>query len=453
MRLIWGTVKELLAHDGAQRKGYSELSVTVDGRNGVTRGVCYPELGGTIEVGDRVLLNTTAIDLELGTGGKHFVVARAKAAEAPEGIAFEASMDTGAGHLMKLRYSPHQLNVLSVEAPESPFHKIMETRDSLEGVPVVCCGLHSQVPLVAAAVKRAMPTLIVGYVMDDAGSLPLNLSKVLADSVDAGLIDVTVSTGQSFGGQIEAINLHSGLLAAVHVGGCDVVITGIGPGLAGTGTPFGHGGVVQGEAINAAAILGGVPVACLRMSQADKRERHLGISHHSLTALSRVALAPATIAIPHIGKDNPVYETVNEELDALPSMVEHRAFQLEESYYDPEYMHGVEVKTMGRSYSEDPIFFEAAAAAGATAAMIAVMTIEEETAAAVEGAADSQVLASAGIVSPATGATATATTSTPAGTARGEAHAADKGAPCPSLPLNGSGCGQSSNCPSPCDNV
>jgi len=440
VRLIWGTVKELLASDGAQRTGYSELLVEIDGRDGTSRAINYPDITGSVSSSDRVLLNTTAVDLELGTGGKHFVVARiggdTRDNNSAEGLSFEGSMDSSAGHLMKLRYSPHQHNVLSVESQESPFHKIMETRDSLEGVPVVCCGLHSQVPLVAAAVKRAMPTLMVGYVMDDAGSLSLNLSKVLADSVDAGLIDVTVSTGQSFGGQIEAINLHSGMLAAVHVGGCDVVITGIGPGLAGTGTPFGHGGVAQGEAINAAATLGGVPIACLRMSQADTRDRHLGISHHSLTALSRVALAPATIAVPHIEEDNPVFETVNAELDALPSMVEHMAFQLEEPYYDPEHMRGIEVITMGRSYEDDPIFFEAASAAGATAAMVAVMTIEEETAAAIEGAEGSQALASAGIIS-----------------GKGEANGASSAGPCPSLPLNGSGCGQSSNCPSPCDNV
>ena len=413
MRLIWGTAKELLQ----QRVGYCELLVKVDGREGTAKAICYPELTGAVEVGERVLLNTTAVDLELGTGGKHFVVARGDTAlrsESPAGSAFthsagvarargvEGSVATGvsngadvvqfdeamkreAGHLMKLRYTPHQLNVLSVEAQESPYHRVMKNRDSLEGVPVVCCGLHSQVPLVAAAIKKAMPTLVVGYVMDDAASLALNLSDILADSVEAELIDLTVSTGQVFGGQIEAINLHSGLLAAVHVGGCDVVIAAIGPGLAGTGTPFGHGGVAQGEAINAAAVLGGAPVVCLRMSQADSRQRHLGISHHSITALSRVALAPATIAIPYVAEDNPFAAMIDAELDALPNVVGHTAFQLEESFYDEAALRGVKVKTMGRDFEQDPLFFEAASAAGAVSAMIAVMTIEQEAAEIAEG--------------------------------------------------------------------
>ena len=367
MRLMWGTVVEVIE----QRAGCDELSVELDGRAGSSRAILYPELTGKASEGERVLLNTTALDLELGTGGKHFVVARA-GENSPEGISFEERMDPDEGHLMKLRYSPLQLNVLSVEAQESPYHKVMEYRESLEGIPVVCCGLHSQVPLVAATVKKLIPHAIVGYVMDDAGALALSLSSVLAQAVDKGLIDVTVSTGQSFGGQIEAINLHSGLLAAAHVGACDVIITAIGPGLAGTGTPFGHGGVAQGEQINAVAVLGGRAVVCLRMSQADKRERHLGISHHTITALSRIALAPATIAVPALPEDSAVREKVEEQLDALPNFVGHGAFQLEEPVFDKAALRGIEVKTMGRGPDEDPLFFEAAAAAGATAAAFAV---------------------------------------------------------------------------------
>jgi len=407
MRLIWGTVTEVVA----QREGCCELRVVVDGRAeecvqnagdpADTRGaraVAYPALTGDVAVGDRVLLNTTAVDLGLGTGGRHYVVARIVAADAdgtgnagdgaPEGLAFEERMDVAQGHIMKLRYSPLQFNVLSVEAQESPYHAIMEQRDSLDGIPVVCCGLHSQVPLVAAAIKKAAAHLRVGYVMDDAASLALPLSFVLAQAVEAGLVDCTVSTGQAFGGQLEAVNLHSGLLAAAHIGGCDVLITAIGPGLAGTGTPFGHGGVAQGEAINAVAALGGSPVVCLRMSQADERERHLGISHHSLIALSRIAAAPTTVALPYLASDCPVRERVESQLDALPNMVGHDAFQLEEAYYDAEALRGMTVTTMGRSFGEDPLFFEAATAAGAVAAMLAVREPVPESEQRADGAAD-----------------------------------------------------------------
>ena len=446
MRLVWGNALELIE----ERKGYQELWVSLDGRSDKAKAICYPELSGKIRAGDRVLLNTTALDLELGTGGRHFVVARGAGAEHADSvmqasasdsdktsdIQFEDAMEPGSGHLMKLRYTPHQHNVLSVEAQESPYHKIMESRDSLEGVPVVCCGLHSQVPLVAAAIKKAMPALTVGYVMDDSASLALNLSKVLADSLDAGLIDLSVSTGQAFGGQIEAINLHSGMLAAVHVGGCDVLITGIGPGLAGTGTPFGHGGVAQGEAINAVASLGGVAITCLRMSQAEERTRHLGISHHSLTALSRVALAPSTIAVPYMDESCPVFDLVNSELDALPNAAGHSAFQLEEPFYDESSLRGVKVKTMGRDYAQDPLFYEAASAAGATAAMVAVMTIEQETTEALENA---QEAAKSAVFGGCGSATSAADTEDLAETA----HSCSQASACPSASNCASSCGSS----------
>ncbi|MCL2680513.1 MAG: DUF3866 family protein, partial [Coriobacteriia bacterium] len=137
MKRLWGKVTEVTS----QRAGISELLVSVEGREGQARAICYPDLTGQVQVGERVLLNTTALDLKLGTGGAHFVIAAA------DDAASDTAIDPAAGHLMKLRYTPHQINVLSVEAPESVHHRIMERRDSLEGVPVVCCGLHSQVPL------------------------------------------------------------------------------------------------------------------------------------------------------------------------------------------------------------------------------------------------------------------------------------------------------------------
>ncbi len=187
---------------------------------------------------------------------------------------------------MKVRYTPLQVDVLSVEEQGSPHHAVMKEARTLSGMPVACCGLHSHVPLVAAAVKEADPNLKVAYCMTDFASLPLALSDMVRAARGAGLIDETISCGQAFGGGLEAVNLHSGLLAARHVVRADVAIVAIGPGVVGTATPFGHGGIAQGEAINAVASLGGMPVAVLRISFADERPRHQGVSHHTLTALS-----------------------------------------------------------------------------------------------------------------------------------------------------------------------
>jgi hypothetical protein len=353
MRLEWGSVQVVVR----QGDDYQELGVDIEGTAGVA--VAYPALSGACEVGDRVLLNTTAVQLGLGTGGKHFVVARAGS-----GLSLD---NPSPGHIMKLRYTPMQLDVLAVESPESPAHDAMAAADSLFGMPVVCCGLHSQVPLVAAAVKQADPALKIAYCMTDSASLALPLSDNVRAAVSAGLLDVTITCGQAFGGQLEAVNLHSGLLAAKHVARADVAVVAIGPGVVGTTTPFGHGGVAQGEALNAVAALGGTPIAVLRMSFADTRERHRVISHHTLTALTRITLARAIVAVPLLPES--FAEQVEGVLGASGIDERHRCVQARKDAFAD--LRGLNVSTMGRGPAEDPAFFLAAFAAGEVAARLA----------------------------------------------------------------------------------
>jgi hypothetical protein len=339
-----------------------DLDVATDDDRPLSEAVNYPQLAGVCIAGDRVLLNTTAVDLGLGTGGKHFVVARM-------GEGSGVALDTpSGGHVMKLRYTPLQTDVVSVESPESPSHAVMLTASGLGGMPVVCCGLHSQVPLVAAAIKSADPGCRVVYCMTDEASLPLPLSGVVRASAAAGLIDATISCGQSFGGDFEAVNLHSGMLAARHVAGADVAIVAIGPGVVGTSTAFGHGGVAQGEAINAVASLGGTPLPVLRLSFADARERHRVVSHHTLCALTQVALAPALVAVPAL--PTPQAEQVEAALDIAGVWTLHRRASVVPAASVPD-LRGVEVRTMGRGPLDDPAFFAAGFATGAAAAVLA----------------------------------------------------------------------------------
>lgn len=370
MKLVWATVlTSQLTHNTEHSipKVFECSCLLDDGTQGSA--VVYSDLVGEVHENDRVLLNTTAVELALGTGGKHFVVARVAAGQEARGVAFDAPSPHG-GHIMKLRYTPMQRDVLSVESQESPWHRTMERAVDLDHIPVVCCGLHSQVPLVAAAIKARAPHLRVGYVMTDQAALSLDFSQIVSQAKEKGLIDVTVATGQAFGGDYEAINVHSGMLAACHVGGCDVLIVAIGPGVAGTGTPFGHGGVAQGEAINAVGALEGLPIACVRMSFADERERHRVISHHTMAALENVALTKALVALPHL-EDGEQAALLNEKLSQFVNSCGHEAVQLEESVYDEAALKGLRVTTMRRGYDEDPVFFEAAFAAGALAAQVA----------------------------------------------------------------------------------
>ena len=117
-----------------------------------------------------------------------------------------------------------------------------------------------------------------------------------------------MTVGQAFGGDHEAVTTHTGLLAARHVVRADVTVVAQGPGNVGTGTRWGYSGVACADALHAADVLGGRSVASLRVSGADRRERHRGVSHHSRTAYGRALLTPA---------DLPVTTLADPELDAL----------------------------------------------------------------------------------------------------------------------------------------
>lgn len=356
MRLVWATVRSAPEPEaGSQR-----VSVVLDGTDTPAPAIGYLALTGACATGDRVLCNTTAVDLGLGTGGEHFIVARAG-----EGVSFE---DGVPGHIMKLRYTPLQRDVTAVEEPASGYHDVMAEARSIDGMPVVCCGLHSQLAVVAAAIKDRAPALRVTYVMTDEAALPLAVSRLVPRLTDAGLIDTTITCGQAFGGQTEAVNLYSALLAVRHVLHADVAIVAIGPGMPGTATPFGHSGIAQGQALNAAASLGGTPIAVLRVSFADERPRHVPVSHQTLTALREVALAPALVPVPALGE--PYDAPITEALEQAGIWARHERREI--AVGTPPDMRGVEARSMGRTIHEDPAFFFAAAAAGVLAAEVAV---------------------------------------------------------------------------------
>ena len=273
-------------------RGAVEVEVTVDGA--AVRALAYPELTGRPRPGDRVLLNAGALEMGLGTGGYAFVVA------VPDRLPPDRDHP---GHLVKARYTPLQATVLGADEQGSPHHDILREADDLAGLPVVVADLHSALPAVIAGFRAERVPRRPVYVMLDGGALPAWFSRAVAGLRDAGWLAATVTVGQAFGGDLEAVTLHSGLLAARHVLGADLVVVSQGPGNLGTGTRWGFSGVAAGEAVNAVAALGGSPVASLRISDADPRARHRGISHHSLTSYGRVALARADVVVPDLPGD------------------------------------------------------------------------------------------------------------------------------------------------------
>jgi hypothetical protein len=185
----------------------------------------------------------------------------------------------------------------------------------------------------------------------------------------AGLLVGTVSAGQAYGGDLEAVNVPSALLVARLVLGAEIIVVTQGPGNLGTDTRWGFSGVAVGDAVNATSVLGGRPVGSLRISGAGARERHLGVSHHSLTAYGRVALLPADLAVPKLD-DNALSARIGEQLATLP--VRHRQVEVDltglaEALKDAA-QQGIPLSTMGRGLSEDLPYFLAAAASGRHAA-------------------------------------------------------------------------------------
>jgi hypothetical protein len=339
-------VRLLEARRGLQR-------VEVDLGDGPERAYALTQITGPVDVGDRVVVNTTAVELGLGTGGWHVV---------HWNLARDEWREPGPGHVLKARYTSLQADVGSTEEREAALADV----DSVGGMPVVAAGLHSQVPAVAAAFKDAAPDARLVYVMTDGAGLPLALSDLVAALTERGLLDATVTCGQAFGGDFEAVSVYSALAVARHAAGADAVVVAMGPGVAGTGTKLGFSAIEVGPVLDAATAVGGRPIACLRASFADPRARHRGLSHHSATALGLACRSRVTIPLPLVG--GPEEETLRAGVAAAGLDVRHDVVAVK----PPDILglfaqHGLAVTSMGRPAAADPVLFACAAAAGALA--------------------------------------------------------------------------------------
>lgn len=331
-----------------------DIRVSIDGD--IQRAYNYPRMTGNVEVGDEVVLNTTAVELSLGTGGYHFVITNLNNIE---------SNFTPGGHIMKLRYTPFQVKVDSVEEQESIHHDKFEGFKSLDGMPVVVGTLHSMLTPFVASYKRNNPNKKLVYIMTDGAALPIFLSKNVENLKSKGLIDSTITIGNAFGGDYECINIYTALITAKEILKADVVFVSMGPGIAGTGTKYGFTGIEQGPILDAAKKLGGCPVAIPRISFADKRKRHVGISHHSLTVFSEIV--NERVVIPIMEYDDDRYNIINEQVREHKLNSKHDIAYVmfcngDRTKEDLDYFN-LKVKSMGRNYEEDKEFFQSASAA------------------------------------------------------------------------------------------
>ena len=331
-----------------------ELDVSIDGN--IEKAIAYRNLTKDISPADSVLLNTTAQHKRLGTGGVHFVIAN---------LTNPVSEDYNfTGHIVKCRYTPIQHTVLSVEEPDSPYYDRLKDAESIEGVPVIVGQLHSQISVAAAALKEMTDDKAnIVYIMTDYSSLPLIFSKTVSKLKNNALINSTVTCGQAFGGDYEAVNIYTALLFAKIILKADYIIVAPGPGNVGTGTKFGFSSIDQGNVLNAVNILGGIPVCISRISFAEERERHIGISHHTITMLRAVANEGMYLAIPVL--ENKEHELIiNNQLEENGLLKKHKVISMSgKAGFKTISDRNIPLITMERTMQETPEFFQSCSAA------------------------------------------------------------------------------------------
>jgi hypothetical protein len=289
--------------------------------------VAYPQVTGPVEVGDDVVVNVQARELGLGSGG--FDVLYANLTRGLELAAAEGA------HVMALPYAPGQLALRRIEE-SAPL------ADRLDGIPVVCCTVHSQVAPVWAGIGRGPAR---GYVQVAGGALPVALSDTLRALAAGYGPFTTVAVDPCFAADAQAVGVASALLHQARE--ADVVVCSVGPGIVGTGSRWGHGAVALAEVANVAAALGGRVILAPRVSEQDARDRHRGVSHHTRAVLD-LCLGEVTVAWP-AGLDAPPWLAAREEVDASDWR---------------EACAGLPLSYMGRGPDEEPWFFAAAYAAG-----------------------------------------------------------------------------------------
>jgi Protein of unknown function (DUF3866) len=297
--------------------------------------IAYPRLTGPVALGDDVVVNVQARELGLGSGGfdvLHTNLTRGLELAPEEGT-----------HVMKLPYTPVQTAVRHAEEQDA-------LAGSLAGLPVVCCSVHSQLAPVCAGVG---PGLQIAYVQVPGGALPVSLSDTVRALRERGLVGASVAAGACFDGDVQTVTVHAAL-AWAQANGFHVAICAVGPGIVGTGTRLGQGGLAAAEAVNAASGLGGRPILAVRASEGDARERHRGVSHHSRSVLE-LCLGEVVAAWP-VHRPAPDWLEPREEVET-------------EGWRGA--CAGLPLSHMGRGPDEDGAFFEAAFAAGVLARRLA----------------------------------------------------------------------------------
>jgi len=376
------------AGDRSSTSGEQRLVIELAGDESAgARRAAIADIGlvGLAEVGDEVIVNVQALDLGLGSGG--FDVLHVNLTRGLDGERDLDPAHPARPHVMKLNYTSLQHAVEPVED---------ELLQLPVGRPVAVLALHGQLAALAWAFAQGAPGARLGYVQTEGGALPGGHSRTVRLLRERGLLAGHVTAGASFGGEMEAITtagaLHHGLCAL----GWDAAVCGPGPGIVGSSSSFGHGGMIALDSAHVSLALGCPTLLVARMSSSDERTRHRGISHHTLTVLD-LLLEPITIALPAgmrspVGADllaglrsvglgtvfgGPMPSRPAQTLDVRRAIADRPARITRHDWRRatvdlPAYAaSGLPADTMGRGLAADPLFFGAALSGGSVLAQLA----------------------------------------------------------------------------------
>ncbi len=329
--------------------GEEPLTVEVDGEH--RPAWADTALLGEMHEGDEVIVNVAALDLGLGSGGFDVVH-----------VNLTRGLDAAPGddeHVMKLNYTSLQHPVEPVELPVRLMN-LSGTKSAPEqserAMPVLVLPLHGHLAPAAWAATQATPGLKVGYVQTAGGALPGSLSRDVTQLRERDLLCGHVTAAPAYGGEHEALSVAGALDAVANGLGWDAAIVGPGPGIIGSETRLGHGGMAALDSAHAALALGLPTLLSPRLSDADPRVRHQGVSHHTLTVME-LLLGGVGVPVPS------GYADVVSQLDAAAGD-RHRLHEASPDLAGYAAT-GLPARTMGRGIDEDPLFFAAPLAAGA----------------------------------------------------------------------------------------
>jgi hypothetical protein len=317
-----------------------ELTVEVGGRRRPAIG--YRELTGDVEPGDDVVVNVAAVELALGSGGRDIV---------------HVNLTRGLDGRMRAPARALKLNYTSLQHPVDPVEEPADEDGhpprAAAGKPVAVIGLHGQLEPCAWATAAARPGARVGYVQTEGGALSGAVSRAVRELRERDLLADHVTAGAAFGGEREAMTVAGALAEGLGRLGWDAAIAGPGPGIVGSHSALGHGGLAALDSAHACLGIGARPLVVPRLSSGDPRARHRGLSHHTATVLG-LLLRPVSVAVP---------EGSPEEVARHPAMTSHelRRASADLAGYRAS---GLSTLTMGRSIDEDELFFCAALAGG-----------------------------------------------------------------------------------------